>query len=496
MSEDHLSYTDEYVIEANDLQAHIKYIEDTLGNPPDLVKHSFILSPDIEGYCLFLETLIDKTKIENDILRVFTEEQLSDVLLTKENVIQSLSKRIPVIPITVSPSMDLCIQGLLQGKCLLMLAGVNKVLLIDAAKFYQRPVSEPQTETTVYGPREAFNEDIQTAIGLLRKRIRTTNLRLEQMMIGTATETKLLIIYLQDIASDEVVNEFRRRIQAIQTDSILDTAYVEEWISDNKFTLFPTLLKTERPDVVSSHILEGRVAVMVDGSPITIIGPITFVQFFRATEDYYQSAYAATLTFWLRVLAFALAVFVPAFYIAGVSYNQAFIPPSLLINISAQREGVPFSGFVEAIIMMVTFEILREAGLRMPRVAGQAISIVGALVLGQAAVEAGLVSSAMVIVVSITAISNFVAPFFNFGISQRILQFLYLLLAGFMGLFGILCGVMFTIIHLASLESFGVPYLAPLAPTLVSDWKDTLLRVPRSWMKTFPKMNHTKRKER
>ncbi|WP_373871514.1 spore germination protein [Paenibacillus dendritiformis] len=191
-----------------------------------------------------------------------------------------------------------------------------------------------------------------------------------------------------------------------------------------------------------------------------------------------------------------LAVFVPALYIAVTSYHQGLLPPSLLISISAQREGVPFPSFVEAFMMMTIFEVLREAGLRMPRVAGQAISIVGALVLGEAAVTAGLVSAAMVIVVAITAIAHFVAPFYNFGITQRFLQYFYMILAAVSGGFGILCGVLFTLIHLASLRSFGVPYLAPVAPTFVSDWKDVLLRVPRPWMTTFPRMNKTKRKKR
>ncbi|MDF2652871.1 MAG: spore germination protein, partial [Paenibacillus sp.] len=486
------------VYETNAIKLHalINYLQDTLGNPPDLNKYPFSLSHGIEGYCIFIETLIDKKKIENDILPIFTEKQLYDDLIASENVIQSLSKRIPAISITASADIDSCIQELLAGKSLLTIAGINEILIIDVAKFNHRPVSEPQTETTVRGPREAFNEDFAINIGLLRKRIRSTKLHIEQMTIGTRTETRLLLAFMKDLAPSEVVNEFRRRIQLIQTDSLLDTTYVEEWIQDSTFSFFPTLLNTERPDVTASHILEGRVAVLVDGSPIAIIGPITLFQYFSAPEDYYQRANVATLLRWLRIWAFTLAVFVPALYIAVISYHQALIPPSLLINISAQREGVPFSGALEAFIMMITFEILREAGLRMPRVAGQAISIVGALVLGQAAVQAGLVSAAMVIIVSITAISNFVSPFYNFAISQRLLQFSYMLLASFMGLFGILCGVLFTTVHLASLKSFGVPYLAPLAPTLLSDWKDTLIRVPRQWMTTFPRMNDIKYKKK
>lgn len=317
-------------------------------------------------------------------------------------------------------------------------------------------------------------------------------MRIELLEVGRQTKTVINIIYLQNMAPKEVVDCFRSRIESAEANSILDSTNLEEWIQDKTLSPFPTLLETERPDVATSHILEGRVVVLVDNSPFALVGPITLFQFFSAPEDYYQRADVATLLRWLRMLSFLLAVFVPAVYVAVISYHQELLPNPLLINIAAQREGVPFPTFIEAAIMLVTFEILREAGLRMPRIAGQAISIVGALVLGEAAVQAGLVSAAMVIVVSITAIANFVSPAYSFGISQRILQFTYMALGGFMGLFGILCGVLFTIVHLASIKSFGVSYLAPVAPTVLSDWKDILARAPLPFLKKPPIMNRKK----
>jgi spore germination protein KA len=269
----------------------------------------------------------------------------------------------------------------------------------------------------------------------------------------------------------------------------LESSYIEEWIQDTTLTPFPQLISTERPDSVVAKILEGQVGVLTDGTPIALVGPITFFQLFNSPEDYYQRADFATLTRWLRMFAFLLAIFTPSLYIAVVSYHQELLPTSLLISLAAQREEVPFPVFVEAAIMTVTFEILREAGLRMPRIAGQSISIVGALGIGQAAVEAGLVSAAMVIVVSLTAISNFVSPNYSFGIAQRIIQFVFMLLAGFLGLFGLLCGVFFLLIHLVSLRSFGVKYMTPLAPVVVSNWKDILVRVPRYKMKRYRNKN-------
>ncbi|GMX61970.1 spore germination protein [Paenibacillus elgii] len=480
----------------SDARSFVDLLIHTIGNPPDLVYQSFTFGPNLEGTYLFIETLADKRKIEDNVLRTFAGETLSAAWDGESELGALLSRRIPVAAISASSELKSCAQSLLDGKCLLVIPESEHVLVLDTAKFYQRSVTEPKMENTVQGPHEAFIEDIATNVGLIRKRIRTTALRFESLQIGTATETKVLIVYMKDLAPEEAVSEFQRRIRSMHTDSILDSTYVEEWIQDKTLTIFPTLMRTERPDVAASHLLEGRVAVMVDGSPLTLIGPFTFMQYFTSPEDYYQRADIATFLLWIRFLAFLLAISVPSLYIAVTSYHQGLLPPALLINISAQREGVPFPSYMEAFLMMLIFEVLREAGLRMPRIAGQAISIVGALVLGEAAVNAGLVSAAMVIVVAVTAIANFVAPFYNFGIAQRFLQYGYMILAGFMGGFGILCGVLFTLVHLASLRSFGVPYLAPVAPTFFSDWKDILVRVPRPWMTTFPRMNDAKRKKR
>lgn len=475
-------------------------LADGLGNPPDLIHRPFVLRPDLCVKYLFIETLADKNKIENNILRPLAEgsplHELKEDAHQTSRLAERLRLTIPIAAVTIASDLGPCTQHLLEGKCLLILPETDEALVLDVAKFQHRPLSEPKTESTVLGPHEAFNEDIVASVGLVRRRIRTAKLRFELLQIGTTTETKVLIGYIEDLAPLEVVDEFRRRLKRIRTDSILESTYVEEWIQDKTLTIFPTLMRTERPDVVTSHLLEGRVAVLVDGSPSALIGPFTFMQYFTSSEDYYQRADIATFLLWIRFLAFLLAVFVPALYIAVTSYHQALLPPTLLVSLSAQREGVPFPSYIEAFLMMGIFEVLREAGLRMPRVAGQAISIVGALVLGEAAVQAGLVSAAMVIVVAVTAIANFVAPFYNFGITQRFLQYGYMFLAGMMGVFGILCGVLFTLVHLASLKTFGVPYLAPVAPTFFSDWKDVLVRVPRPWMKTMPRMNDAKRKGR
>jgi spore germination protein KA len=472
----------------------IDTIINALGNPPDLTFHDFANHPDIQGYCLFIETLVDKNKIEDTILRF-----ISEGIGTIDNgmdIVSYLKYKIPIASTSSIADLDACLEGLLDGKCLLIICGSSEILQLDVAMSYHRAIDKPETEATVRGPHEAYNEDLATSIGLLRKRIRSTDLKFEQLIIGTKTETRVVIVYLEELAPMHIINEFRSRIKSIETDSILDTSYIEDLIADKTFIPIPLMMKSERPDVTASHLLEGRIIVLVDGSPLALIGPVTFFQFFSSPEDYYQRSDIATFMLWIRFVSFLLAIFVPALYIAVTTFQQGLLPPSLLISIAAQREGVPFPSFVEAFLMAGIFEILREAGLRMPRIAGQAISIVGALVLGEAAVQAGLVSAAMVIVVAVTAIASFVAPNYNFGLSQRFLQYAYMVLASFLGLFGILCGALFTIVHFASLKSFGIPFLAPLAPTVISDWKDVLMRVPRSKLKAYPRMNRTRRKNR
>ncbi|TCP67094.1 spore germination protein [Baia soyae] len=477
-------------------KAFVSQIVDTLQYPPDLVNHMFVISPNLHAHCVFIETLVDRNKIERELLHFLSKEYISDELESSEDIINALQNRIPISSISETTDLNRCIQKLLSGWCLLVTSGTRKVLLLDTSKTHHRNISEPLMESTVHGPQEGFTEEIEINLSLLRKRIKNTHLRIEQFIIGTETETRVRLIYLEHLAPSEVVDEFRKRIHSIQVDSVLDTAYIEEYIQDKTISPFSTLLKTERPDVLASHLLEGRVGVLVDGTPDALMGPVTFFQFFSAPEDYYQKPHIATLLRWLRMFSFILAIFIPALYISILTYHQELLPHSLLINLSAQREGVPFPTLLEAIIMMITFEVLREAGLRMPRIAGQAISIVGALVLGEAAVVAGLVAAAMVIVVAITAISNFVAPSYSFGITQRILQFFYMALAGFMGLFGVLCGVLFTVVHLASIKSFGVPYLSPVAPSKFTDWKDIFVRVPRPWKKAYSQGNPIKRKRR
>ncbi|WP_047758606.1 spore germination protein, partial [Geobacillus sp. ZGt-1] len=344
-----------------------------------------------------------------------------------------------------------------------------------------RSIEEPQTQIAVRGPREGFTESLRANTAMIRRRIKNPNLWLETMQIGTVTQTDVAIMYIKGIANDEVIEEVRARLRRIDTDSVLESGYIEQLIEDQTFTTFPTIYHTERPDVVAANLLEGRIAILIQGTPFILIVPALFIQFFQAVEDYYARFDIATALRFLRVLIFFLSLVAPSIYIAATTFHQEMIPTQLVIAIAAQREAVPFPAFVEALIMEVTFEILREAGIRLPRAVGQAVSIVGALVIGEVAINAGFVSSAMVIVVSLTAIASFATPSFAIAISARLIRFGLMFLAAMFGFYGIIMGLLVMILHLCSLRSFGMPYMSPLAPFISTNVGDTLFRIP-TWM--------------
>lgn len=460
-----------------ELLARIKAL---LGSPPDLVCHSVCPEKAAEPVlCLYLETMVNRTDIDGYILSALRKGEFSEREPSgaEDNAfVQELPEDLGAEELA-RRSAD----GLVKGYCVLIdsSGGVRLVRITDPK---QRQVDTPVAEVSIRGPNEGFSESISTSIGLIRKRIGTPQLRFESMQIGRVTRTTVVLAYIEGIAPDELVREMRRRLRAIRTDGVLESAYIEEFIQDSALSPFPTLLSTQRPDVVAAHLLDGKAAVLVDGAADALVAPITFFELFNSPEDYYQRADIATFIRWIRLLSFFIAVFVPSLYVAATTFHQEMIPGTLLLSLSAQREGVPLPAFGEVLMMELIFEIIREAGVRMPRVAGQALSIIGAIVLGQAAVDAGLITAAIVIVVSVTGIANFVVPAYSFGIAQRLLRFSFIILAGFMGLFGILCGTLLLIAHLSSLKSFGVPYLSPVVPSYPTDWRDVLFRVPRPQM--------------
>ena len=366
----------------------------------------------------------------------------------------------------------------LSGDTVLLFDGVNKILSVRVRQVPQKNIEVSEREVSIRGPQSGFSEVLETKIAQLRNKIKHPALKIDSIRGGVYTNTGVVMAYLQDVVNPKLVEEVRRRLErVIHVDGILESGTIEELIEDNPFSPFPQVETTERPDKAAAQLLSGRVVIMIDGSPNILIVPTVFWHFIQASDDYYQRLIGFALRP-ARVIALLLSLFLPSFYVALTTYHREMIPLSLLIAVTAAREGVPFPAFVEAFIMEGIFEFLREAGLRLPMQIGQALSIVGALVLGQAAIQANLVSPAMVIIVATTAVMSFMIPAFHFSVSLRLLRFVVLIFAATLGFFGMLLMAVFLLTHVVSLRSFGVPYLSPLAPLNLDDLKGVMLRLP------------------
>lgn len=380
---------------------------------------------------------------------------------------------------------DAC-RELLSGNTLFFLDGCGEFLSVNTKSNEGRAIEEPTSQTIIKGPKDAFTENIDQNVYLIRKRLRNKNLRIEPLTAGSVTHTELRLVYLNGIAKAEILQEIRRRLSGIQIDRILESNYLEEYLKDDKYTIFPEILNSEKPDSVAAALLEGRVAILVDGTPYVLTAPALAVEFIQVSEDYYHNFIVSSFIRILRLVAFILTLLVPSAFISITTFHQEMIPTQLLISIAAQREDVPFPAFLEVLMMEITFELLREAGIRMPKAIGSAISIVGALVLGQAAVEAGLISAAVVIVVSITAIASFAIPDYSMSNAIRIMRFLLILIGGVLGLYGVSVAVIILTLHLCSLKSITIPYLSPVAPKIKGGGQDIFIRFPLWNMKGDP----------
>lgn len=477
------------------LQENLQRIKDSLGKSSDIIIREIRVGKEetIKAGIIYTDGLTDTTALQNFILETLMLDvegtELQEKLSPEQNLVSILKDfAMTVGEIKELTNFEELLTGLLSGDTIILIDGYAQGLIISNRHWVERGVTEATSQVIVRGPREGFSENLRVNTALVRRRLKDPNLWMESKIIGKRTKTNVAMMYIKGIANDKIVKEVRLRLDRIDIDGILESGNIEELIRDEPYSPFPTILNTERSDVVAAELLEGKIAIFVDGTPFVLIVPAIFIQFFQSSEDYYQSADIASLIRILRYFAFAIAMLAPALFIAVTTFNHVMLPPSLLISLAAQREGAPFPAFVEAIIMEVTFEILREAGLRMPRSIGSAMSIVGAFVIGTAAVEAGIISAAMVIVVSITAISSFVSPTYNLAISGRILRFGFMALAASFGLLGITIGLIALLLHLCSLRSFGVPYMSSLAPFNLSDQKDAVIRLPIWKMFTRPRL--------
>lgn len=479
-------------IVSKDLDTNLEYLRKRFGHSSDLVTRQFVIHTSIRMRVaiVYVDGLANQDIIQEDIIQQLMRDELQASNMSKEQLIRYITEHfLPVGGVQVLSDWNTLISNMLLGQSVLMLHGTNQMVTMSTIGGNSRSIDEPNTDVVIRGPREGFIEVLRTNTALIRRRIRNPDLWLETMQIGTATQTNVSIMYMKSIAPDNVVNEVRSRLKKIKLDAVLESGYIEKCIEDQNWTPFPTVFTTERPDSAAANLLEGKVVILVDGTPFVLIVPVVFNQFFQVVEDYYSRYDISTALRFLRLVIFFISFIGPSFYIAATTFHQEMIPTWLLISLLSQLEVTPFSGFTEALLMEIMFEILREAGVRLPKAIGPAVSIVGALVIGQASVQAGLVSPAMVIVVSVTAISSFATPSFHLAISARLLRFVLMICAATLGLFGIIMMLIIICAHLCSLRSFGVPYMTPYTSTVRSNHDETLFFLPRWLTYMKPKLS-------
>ncbi|MFS8512844.1 MAG: spore germination protein [Planifilum fulgidum] len=374
---------------------------------------------------------------------------------------------------------------LLDGFAVILMDGRRGALAACVEDMKRRDISKPITEVVIRGSHEAFNESIIDSIGLIRRRLATERFRIEMVKVGKVAKSRIAFCYLDGIARPELVEEVRRRVQRIEK-FIFDSGNLEQLIADHPWTPFPQLYYTERPDKAVASLLEGRVILLTDGSPYALIAPTTLFDLLHPSEDYYFHFLPASAIRIVRYISAFFALFLPSIYVVIVMYRPELIPTELFFRLIAQREGVPLPTVLEIFLMEVSFELMREAGIRLPPPAGQAVSIVGALIVGEAMIDAGLVAPVTVIVTATTGLSSFTISAFHLSYGLRVLRFLILLFAAFIGIFGLIIATFLILLHLLSLKSFGFPYLSPVVPGRSGDWRDVFIRFPMPFVQRQP----------
>ncbi|HHW26635.1 MAG TPA: spore germination protein [Firmicutes bacterium] len=468
------------------LEENASALREAFGSSADLVLRYIELATSPKrrtAVVAYIQGMTDRQYMEDSVISSLST--FDGHTLTAASIIEVLRDGVlTVADVETIDDLNDVKRHIAQGYCAVLVDGCDKAIVGDVTKWETRSIEDPTSESTVSGPKEGFVESLSTNITLLRRYIRSEFLRVEYFYSGPVSRTPIALVYVAGIASERLVQEGRERLRRLDVDGI--SAGLEEYIEDAPTSLFPTLLKTQRPDRAVGALLEGRLVFLVDGNPETLIAPATLHMFLSSSEDYYERFWVGTMFRWLRMLGLLVSLLLPGLYVAVTTFHQELLPTPLLLAIAAQREGIPFPAVAEALLMEVIFEILREAGIRLPRIVGPAVSIIGALVLGEAAIRAGLASPAMIVVVAATGVASFAAPAASFQNAIRLLRFGFTIVAAAMGIFGMSLLFFVTVISLCDTRSFGTPFLEPIAPTVVMDWKDSLIRAPSWAMKSRP----------
>ena len=470
---------------SNSLNANVKTLKDILSDDDTLIVRDIENQTNrkIRGSLLFFDGMVN-----NEIINEFVIQPLvNNTEIQKDSYTIDDIKNKVLLTNDVEKTSDInkLTEAVYEGNAIFLVERFSEALIVSSQGWQSRAIEEPETERVMRGPREGFTESLSTNLTMVKRKLKTPDLKMKMRVLGKRSHTKICVCYIKGIANPKILNELNKRLDNIEFDAILDSGYIQEVIKDSPYTFFKTIGSTERPDIIAAKMLEGRIALFVDGSPVVLTVPHIFMEYFQSNDDYYINFYFSSFGRILRIIGFISTISIPALYVALTTYHQEIIPTPLLYSISASREGVPFPTIVEATLMLLIFELLREAGLRMPTFIGQAVSIVGALVIGTAAVDAKLVSAPMVIVVAFTGITGLIIPRLKGAVI--FLRVIFLVLGCFLGLFGYTFGVAGLLIHLFELRSFGVPYMYKLMfLNPKEDLKDTVIRAPWWFLKYRP----------
>ncbi|MFC4387112.1 spore germination protein [Gracilibacillus marinus] len=458
-----------------------------MSDSDDFIQVDFGNYQEIKLY--YYKSLINTEKLQTNILPFCHE-------LTIDSI-HDLANILPFDEKVITTDVALIQEKILSSYIAITFeSNMSEVLLIPARFETERAIQAPEIEFSVIGPKLAFIEDIDTNINLIRKRLRLPQLKVKQLRVGKLTKTSIAVVYIDGITNEDNIQTIIQRIEDIEYDQIIDSSFILQMIADNNSSPFPQMMDSERPDRVTSALAEGKVAIICDGSPHVLCGPTNLVEFFSSYEDYFLSWPIATAFRIIRIFAVMFSVLITPLYVAILTYHYQVIPVDLLGTLISSRKDIPFPPILEVLILELTIELLREAGARLPVKIGQTIGIVGGIVIGTAAVEAGLTSNVLLIIVALAALASFTTPIYRIGNTIRLLRFPFILLAQLCGLIGIIIGLVFLIGHLLKLTSLGRPYLEPIFPPRWQDLKDAFIRLPFNKQTTKPIFTQTKDRNR
>ncbi|SFJ41110.1 spore germination protein KA [Paenibacillus sp. UNC496MF] len=462
-----------------DIEANEAFLKAQFDHCSDMILRPYRLKDGTMLLLAYLDGMTSLESAEENLLKPLLFGGLPQGMARIQSLAEMFAREwMPLSNVKTVDSMEELVRHILLGSLAMLVDGEPTALVAPAPGYETRGIQEPHKESTLRGSKEGFVEQIRTNTTLLRRRIVHDGLKMESFTIGTYTQTEVVLTYIRGKASERVLSDVRERLGKIETDGVIDSAYLEEWLEDNSFSLFPQIQNTERPDIVAASLLEGKVALLTNGTPFALIMPITFWSGLQSADDYFERFVFVILTRMVRYILTFVSFALPALYVALSTFHPEMVPSNLMIGIATARENSPFPTMIEVLLMMFVFDGLQEAGVHLPNQLGPVVSIIGALVIGQAAVEAGIISTPIIIVISLTGIAAYTIPRYSATLPFRLLRYLMLIFAGWLGFVGFAFGVIYLLIHLVMLESFGTPYFSPVAPFDGPRIKNLIVRYP------------------